>query len=372
MFINRLTDQKNRTKKRQEELTQSGKTQEEIKNTIYSEITRPCMQLKFSLASGSIQNLPVPIVNESKISLIQEFFDMYDTDYQFKKGSLYYNAKASPFKHLKAYYKLVDLCERSGLKSFMCFPLRKTLVPCYMTFDTLIANSHILQNCKRFKLDKKLIWGEVLDISCKAVKYHGPNKSIQFQGTVQTDGVGVSILKQNQETRKGGTRCSTTSDSVDEERIAYIHELTNEQLQETTNRCVFIDPGRCIYRYTNNQRAKETKSRKFRKLRQQKKPEEVQQAENELSKFPASTVNITKYSNYLRAKSRTNEVLSTYYSNEGMKVDRNLLPFRKMKLSSIINKKQSGSRLDKTLKAKPGEDSILVMGNWGGKTHKVP
>ncbi|CEG76470.1 hypothetical protein RMATCC62417_11366 [Rhizopus microsporus] len=227
MFINRLTDQKNRTKKRQE-LKQSRKTQEKIKNTIYSEITRPCMQLKLSLASGGTQNLPVSILNESKISLIQEFFDMYDTDYQFKKGNLYYDVKASPLKHLKAYYKLADLCERSEFKSFMCFPLRKTLIPCYMTIDTLIANNHILQNCKRFKLDKKLIWDEVLDISCKAVKDQSPNKSIQFQGMVQTDGVGVSILKQNQETRKGGTRHSTTSDSVDEERIAYIHELTNE------------------------------------------------------------------------------------------------------------------------------------------------
>ncbi|ORE01513.1 hypothetical protein BCV72DRAFT_217117, partial [Rhizopus microsporus var. microsporus] len=77
--------------------------------------------------------------------------------YQFKKGSLYYDANASPLEHLKAYYKLADLCERSGLKSFMCFLLRKILISYYMTIDTLIANNHILQNCKRFKLDEKLI-----------------------------------------------------------------------------------------------------------------------------------------------------------------------------------------------------------------------
>ena len=49
----------------------------------------------------------------------------------------------------------------------------------------------------------------------------------------------------------------------------------------------------------------------------------------------------------------------------------NLLPLRKMKLASITNRKQSDSRLSKTLKAKFGEDSILVMGNWGHKAHRV-
>ncbi|CEG76469.1 hypothetical protein RMATCC62417_11365 [Rhizopus microsporus] len=41
-----------------------------------------------------------------------------------------------------------------------------------------------------------------------------------------------------------------------------------------------------------------------------------------------------------------------------------------MKLSFIINRKQSDSRLGKTLKTKFGEDSILVMDNWGTKHTK--
>ncbi|KAL4210784.1 hypothetical protein AB4K20DRAFT_1557149 [Rhizopus microsporus] len=51
-----------------------------------------------------------------------------------------------------------------------------------------------------------------------------------------------------------------------------------------------------------------------------------------------------------------------------MQVDRNLLLFRKIKLSSNMNRKQSYSQLGKTLKAKFGEDSILVMGSWGRNT----
>ncbi|KAI7902479.1 uncharacterized protein BX663DRAFT_531409 [Cokeromyces recurvatus] len=103
--------------------------------------------------------------------------------------------------------------------------------------------------------------------------------------------------------------------------------------------CVFIDPGRrdmlfcmgekCesrhdgfIYRYTSNQRAKETK--------------------------------------YLEAKRDTSDLLSNYYQSDYP----GSLPFRKIKLSSYINRKLSDARLAKTLKQKFGEDRVLVLGNW--------
>ncbi|PHZ14116.1 uncharacterized protein RHIMIDRAFT_278216 [Rhizopus microsporus ATCC 52813] len=50
-----------------------------------------------------------------------------------------------------------------------------------------------------------------------------------------------------------------------------------------------------LYCYTSNQRTKETKSRKFRKLQQDTKPELVKQWETHLFKYPASTVDVTKF-----------------------------------------------------------------------------
>lgn len=120
------------------------KTDKEIKDIIYSEITQPCTQLKLALASGNTRNLPISFLSETGISLIQEFFNTYGPDYQFEKGNLYYDAKTNPLNHLKAYYKLADLCERSEFKSFMCFPLRKSFIPCYVTLDTMVVNNHIL------------------------------------------------------------------------------------------------------------------------------------------------------------------------------------------------------------------------------------
>ncbi|KAI7905689.1 uncharacterized protein BX663DRAFT_412892, partial [Cokeromyces recurvatus] len=58
----------------------------------------------------------------------------YSSQYKFKNNNIYYDCKANPI----AYYKLADLCERLGFKSFACFPLRRTHIPCYVTIDSMI------------------------------------------------------------------------------------------------------------------------------------------------------------------------------------------------------------------------------------------
>lgn len=147
---------------------------------------------------------------------------------------------------------------------------------------------------------------------------------------IQTDDIGVSVLTQNKVFSKGGTKGMHTKDK---DEYQCINKLTARKLQKTTNKCVSIDPE-CrdllycmhersksnskndIYRYTLNQRAKETKSRKFTKLRQYTKREEVKQFKAYLSKHPASTVNVFQFAEYLKARARVHRILSTYYTNE--------------------------------------------------------
>ncbi|ORE11627.1 hypothetical protein BCV72DRAFT_300915 [Rhizopus microsporus var. microsporus] len=149
----------------------------------------------------------------------------------------------------------------------------------------------------------------------------------------------------------------------DEDECQYINKLTTGELQETTNKCVFINSRRrdllyCMhernksnsksdpYRYTLNQRATETKSRKFAKLRQNTKPEKVKGSEAYLSKHPAPTVNVLQFAECLKVRARVHGALPTYYTNEyNEHHNHHLLPFRKMKLSSIVNRQQSDSHL---------------------------
>jgi hypothetical protein len=54
-----------------------------------------------------------------------------------------------------------------------------------MTIDTMILNSHIVLNSYRSKLDKKLIWGKVVNLSSKALKDQGESKTVKFQGMIR-------------------------------------------------------------------------------------------------------------------------------------------------------------------------------------------
>ncbi|KAG1366183.1 hypothetical protein G6F61_013251 [Rhizopus arrhizus] len=124
-----------------------------------------------------------------------------------------------------------------------------------------------------------------------------------------------------------------------------------------------------IYRYTSNQKAIETKSRKFRKLRNNLKRDEVIAAELSLSHFKSSTVNKDKFIEYLQERAKVTHVMKAYYLNEDRPAAEDqgaggFLPFRKMKFSSFINQQQADKRLAKKLRERFGNDSILILGNW--------
>ncbi|KAL0078391.1 hypothetical protein J3Q64DRAFT_1702541 [Phycomyces blakesleeanus] len=99
---------------------------------------------------------------------------------------------------------------------------------------------------------------------------------MKFRGTIQTDGIGISVLKQTQGTTQGPNPRMTTT--IGTEHTHYIHDFTPEQHESIRGRCVLIDPGRrdllyCIheestvetprcYRYTSNQENVRLKSGK--------------------------------------------------------------------------------------------------------------
>lgn len=49
-----------------------------------------------------------------------------------------------------------------------------------MTIDTMILNDHIVLDSHRPKLDKKLIWGKVVNLSHKPLKDQGEPKTMKF------------------------------------------------------------------------------------------------------------------------------------------------------------------------------------------------
>jgi hypothetical protein len=225
--------------------------------------------------------------------------------------------------------------------------------------------------------------GGVFDVTSKAMKPQGERKSMKFRGTIYTDGVGVSVLKQNHNTKKKGGSSGGKSKPIKADEFQYVEKLGKDFLAGV-GKCVLIDPGRrdllycmhekstvenkMIYRYTSNQKAIETKSRKFRKLRNNLKRDKVITAEISLSHFKSSTVNKEKFAEHLQGRAKVTLAMKAYYLNEDRPVEEDqlacgFLPFRKMKRSSFINQQQADKRLAKKLREKFGKDAILIFGS---------
>ncbi|GAA5803639.1 hypothetical protein HPULCUR_009122 [Helicostylum pulchrum] len=259
MVINKVVKFKERVAHLTNELKKKSCADKEIKLSVKSDIIDPITQLKLAISLKDINQIPKDFLDEKAIKHIGNFLSSYSKSYKFQKNSIYYDAVANPGKHLKAYFKLAEIYS------------------------------------KRSKFDKSLVWGKVVDLSSEAIKDQGPEKSIKFRGTIMTDGIGISIVKQNFGATKGQ---SSPKIKVVEEDFEYTENIPNEELITTEGKVVLVDPGRrdllyCmhedstakekkVYRCTQNQKFKELKSTKFRKLCQRFKPASIQECENKL------------------------------------------------------------------------------------------
>ncbi|GAA5807290.1 hypothetical protein MFLAVUS_000647 [Mucor flavus] len=213
---------------------------------------------------------------------------------------------------------------------FACFPLRTTFIPCYMTLDSKIIHHHILKKKSQLKAENKLdTWGAVVNLRNRAFKNQGFDKSVRFQGTLETDGVGISVIKQNMDTnRKTSKAKNRTQITVDQ--TEYIEGISQSDLRKTEGNCVLIDPGRrdlmyCLKEtsktddkqtltYTKMNRTK--MQRHLRLLREKTKPEIIKAAEVGLSKTESFSLKIESYSNYIKARASVDILLREYYGNE--------------------------------------------------------
>ena len=122
------------------------------------------------------------------------------------------------------------MCEALQNKPFNCVPLRKGFIPPYMTIDTYILNTQILKNSIISHLDKVIVWGPVFDVTSKAIKPQRERKSMNFRGTIYTDGIVVSVLKQNYDTKKKCGSSGGKSKSIEADEFQYVKNLGKEEL----------------------------------------------------------------------------------------------------------------------------------------------
>jgi histidyl-tRNA synthetase len=138
-------------------LKKNGGTEKEIAATIKT-IIEQISNVKLAISSRNIEDMTKKFFSSNDLNIICNLFDSYSMDYRFAKGLIYYDCKANHLKHIKAYYRLSSMCKALQNKSFNCFPLRKGLIPSYMTIDTYIINTQVLKNSIISHLDKEVVW----------------------------------------------------------------------------------------------------------------------------------------------------------------------------------------------------------------------
>jgi transposase len=270
--------------------------------------------------------------------------------------------------------------EISGETLHNVFSLRSSIQPHYIKLDTTTLVNLLMRKDQgnkgyytskgNLKKNEDKIW----EFFFRTERKLFTKTNYSFHHMIVTDGVGVSILFLRKDLV--GKKVPTVKKGGNNEQ--YIDEITDTKLLQT-KKIVGIDPnkGDLIYctdgcskesktfRYSQDQRRKETKSKKYMNIILRMKHHKIQgktvyEYETELSKYNHKTLDVKKFKEYLTVKNRVNHQITPFYQNQ---------LFRKLKLNNYINTKKSEQKMISNFKKVFGnpEDVIICIGDWEQK-----
>ena len=305
---------------------------------------------------------------------------------KYKKDNVYYDLLCSPQEYLPFMFYMMKRVESYNESVNNICPLRSDIIPKYFRLDTTSLihllftkkqgnKSFYLTNGNLVKYQEK-IWNFFFKTNLKCFHSNDDYK-YKFHCMIETDGVGVSILLIRKDLE--GKRLKSPKVTLNSEK--YINELTEDEytiLQEKN--VVAIDPNMsdliyCIdedgqkFRYTQDQRRKETKQKKYRNILQENKLEtkindkNIVEWETELSHYNKKTLDFDKFKDYIKQKNIMNIALQAFY-------EKNI--YRKLKLSSFINRKRSESKMLNNFCKLYGnpEETIIGFGDFEQYQHR--
>ena len=287
----------------------------------------------------------------------------------FKKDNLYYDLQCCPLgniietesqqcnpqDYLSCMIYIMKYVEEQGFTTINPFPLRNDIIPKHIRLDTTTL-VHLLMtkeqgnktdylfngNLKRFE-DK--IWNFFFRTERQCFKKNW----YSFHHMIETDGVSCSILLLRKD--KVGKKVMVNKNP---NREQYIDELKDYSKLKDKN-IVAIDPGKedlifCVdssdteanqYRYSQDRRRKETKSKKYGKILLEQKKTKVYDKtiiewETEQSKYNRKTLKMEDFKKYCKKKNEMNYHLCKFYQKE---------LYRKLKLNGYWNRLKSEQKL---------------------------
>ncbi|KAJ1665957.1 hypothetical protein IW140_002883 [Coemansia sp. RSA 1813] len=183
---------KTRERKRDLEEAMKGRAADEIKEAYEDQIWKPGRELKEAIKHRNTV-LPAITVGDKNIGdMLEPVLAAYDSDYKFEEEGIYYDIKAHPKKHFKAFCCLAVLLETNDCRSFQCFPLRESFVPMHTEIDTKILCRSIMGWSYNAKSPIENYWYRLFNEQSRVLR---TRNGFKFYGTIQTDGVSASVIK---------------------------------------------------------------------------------------------------------------------------------------------------------------------------------
>lgn len=304
-------------------------------------------------------------------------------DKQFEKDSIFYDLACYPQDYLRSMIWMTDEMEKQGVKLSNVFPLRREVIPKYVPIDTTTL-VHVLMTKETGKKGESLtkgklaenkdeLWSKFFNMK-KRIWHQGEDYGYRFNNFIETDGVGLSIIMVRKDMY--GKRACTIRSKFGENKESYIDELEKNGMSDKN--IVAIDPNKsdlifCTdshdkkFRYTQDQRRKETKSKKYRDIFAEKKKirmdgKNITEWEDEISKHNSRTVNFDKFLDYCRVKNEVSKRITPFYTDR---------LFRKLKLGSFFMRQQTEEKMLNDFERIFGssKNTIIGFGDYEQRQH---
>lgn len=359
-------------------------------------ITKKMKTKRISSFCTDLRNIKNDILSIGGKNKSKEFYHLWIEKMQpnlvpdksfYEKDNVYYDLQCHPLDYLSKMIYMMTEIEKREKTILNVFPLRNEIIPKHIKIDTtslifLLMNgekslptAHFLRkgNLKRYEDE---IWNFFLRTEKKCFR----KEKYTFHHMICTDGVSCSVMLIRNDMI--GKRIPRRKQPTCEKYIDGLEPKDYEKLKN--KKIVACDPNmgdllycvdgttkdRSHYRYTQDQRRKETKIKKYRKIQLELKNEikiddkSVIELETELSSKNSKTLNIKKFKEYVISKNKLNETLFQFYEHE---------LFRKLKFHGYMNRVESERKLIKQFTETFGtpDKTILCIGDWCQKQHNM-
>jgi hypothetical protein len=313
----------------------------------------------------------------------------------FTRGLVAYDVACHPQDYLLPMLRMTRAMESMGARLRNVVPLRTTLVPMHVTFDTLTlvrlfhasgVFNHFEESKTKLEHDfaghKDDIWSALFQTDDARI-FHSHDYA--FDHMIRTDGVSCCVIHarrglegaarpkgKRRRKRKKKKRTEKYIDELTEAERASLQGAAVVGIDPGINNLLFCsmdtDDGAVTYRYTQAQRRFETKARHYANVEHEAKKSadiegrSVVQWESTLSAHNFKTVDVERFKACIRAKLAVYEKLGPFYAER---------LWRKMRLNGYWARGRSERKMVADFRAAFGAPPAVVvgMGDWAQRGH---